>query len=60
MNNGVDKVIFIGGNRFKENGPLLDFIEVCRSRKRHSHLLLLLFRKPIKSGLWQHFNENAV
>ena len=25
----IKRIVFIGGNRFKENGPLLNFIDVC-------------------------------
>lgn len=25
----IRRVVFIGGNRFKENGPLLEFIDIC-------------------------------
>jgi len=28
----INKIVFIGGNRFAENGPLLNFFDVCREK----------------------------
>ena len=28
----ISKIIFIGGNRFNEDGPLLSFIDICKNR----------------------------
>ena len=29
MFSNIKKIVFIGGNRFKEDGPLLEFIDIC-------------------------------
>ena len=33
MFSGIEKILFIGGNRLKEDGPLLNFISICRKRE---------------------------
>ena len=30
---GITKILFIGGNRLKEDGPLLNFISICHKRE---------------------------
>ena len=32
----IKKVIFLGGNRFNESGPMTSFIEVCKKRNIES------------------------
>ncbi len=35
----INKVIFLGGNRFNENGPMTSFIEICKKKNIESLVL---------------------
>ena len=39
MFSGISRVLFIGGNRFNEDGPLLKFISICQDRSINTFVL---------------------
>ena len=41
----IKKIIFIGGNRYNEDGPLLDFVDICNNQE--IDVLLLSDRQRI-------------
>ena len=53
----VEKVIFLGGNRFNENGPLTNFIEICNKRNIKTMVLSNSSRLDYPINLDQNLRE---
>jgi len=60
----ISKIIFIGGNRYKEDGPALSFIEICKKNNIQVDILVDKERidYPTKTmGIFKEYlNENNI